>query len=50
MMLVMTALKKELVQLRLTTLDKELLKELAGKNQMSLSEYVRYLIRREAGR
>jgi hypothetical protein len=43
-------LKTELLQLRLTSMEKELLKALADKNQMSVSEYIRYLIHKESQR
>ncbi|SPF55448.1 conserved hypothetical protein [Candidatus Desulfosporosinus infrequens] len=41
-------LKTELVQLRLTPLEKEKLKTLADQNQKSLSDYIRWLIDRES--
>lgn len=40
-------LKTELVQLRLTALEKEKLKALADQKQKSLSDYIRWLIERE---
>jgi hypothetical protein len=41
-------LKTEIVQLRLTPDEKEALKALAAKKQMSQSEYLRWLIARES--
>jgi hypothetical protein len=41
-------LKSQKIQLRLTPLEREYLEALASKNQMSLSEYLRWLIHREA--
>ena len=40
-------LKTELVQLRLTPLEKEKLKALADQQQKTMSDYVRWLIDRE---
>jgi hypothetical protein len=41
-------LKSQKIQLRLTPLERENLAALASKNQMGLSEYIRWLIRRES--
>jgi hypothetical protein len=41
-------LKSQRIQLRLTPLEREYLEALAAKNQMGLSEYLRWLIHREA--
>jgi hypothetical protein len=41
-------LKSQKIQLRLTPLERENLEALASKNQMRLSEYIRWLIHRES--
>jgi len=41
-------LKSQKIQLRLTPLEREYLEALATKQQMSMSGYLRWLIRREA--
>jgi len=38
------------VDLRLTPLERDFLQALAAKNQMSVSEYLRFIIHREAKR
>jgi hypothetical protein len=46
----MPKLKLSLVQIRVTDEEKDLLKQLADKNNMSVSVYLRFLIHRESGR
>lgn len=41
-------MKNELLQIRISALDKQKLQELAEKNSMSMSEYVVFLIRHES--
>jgi len=40
-------LKSQKIQLRLTPIERDLLNRLADRNQMTLSEYLRWLIHRE---
>jgi hypothetical protein len=46
----MPKLKLSLVQIRVTDEEKDLLKQLADKNNMSVSVYLRFLIHRESSR
>jgi uncharacterized protein (DUF1778 family) len=44
----MPKLKLSLVQIRVTDEEKDLLQQLADKNNMSVSAYLRFLIHRES--
>ena len=40
-------MKKEYIQIRVSELEKKQIKEQAEKNQMTMSEYLLYLFRKE---